>query len=293
MPQHEHSRAYALAAMAIFAASLASVIFGIADFSGGYATKRTPVRQVVLFSQAVGFVWILIAAPIIGSELVRAEDMMWGAFAGFSGMAALLLFYKGLAHGKVSVVSPLAAITGIALPVAFGTIIGERASALAAFGIVLAFPAVWLISRADDDGDSELWRGGALHGLVAGCGFGGFFILISRSSDLSGMWPLVGARATTVLTMTVVLLASRALLPLPEKSQWWIIAVSGVADVAANLLFIVAVRDSLLILASVIISLYPVSTLILARIVLGERTVALQRVGLVLGLVAVVMIGAG
>jgi drug/metabolite transporter (DMT)-like permease len=278
--------------MALIIASFASLIFGVADFAGGYASRTTPVRQVVLYSQAVGLLCVAVTAPLMGAEHVRMTDLGWGALAGLSGMVALLMFYDGLARGKVSVVSPLAAIAGIALPVVFGSVIGERPGVAAIFGIALAFPAVWLISRAADTGPSELWRGGVVQGLISGCGFGGFFILISRASDASGMWPLVSARTTTVVTMIAILLASRRL-SIPDRSQWWIIAVSGVADVTANILFVVAVRSSLLILTSVIISLYPVSTLILARVVLGERTAVLQRIGLAIGVVAVVAITLG
>jgi len=207
-------------------------------------------------------------------------------------MVALLLFYEGLAKGRIPVVSPLAAIAGIALPVGSGALIGERPSTLAVLGIVIALPAILLSGTSDVRSESVLWRGGVVYGLMASSGFGGFFILISRSSDASEMWPLVSARGATVLTLGVVLLAARAF-GVPERSQWPIIALAGFADILANRFFIVAVRGSLLIVASVIVSLYPVSTLILARIVLGERTLPIQRIGLLLGFVSVVAIVIG
>ena len=278
--------------MALLAATFSSLVFGVADFAGGYATRRVPVRQVVWYSQLVGLVCIAAAAPFLGSEVVRIQDLAWGALAGLSGMVALLLFYEGLAKGRISVVSPLAAIAGIALPVGFGALIGERPSTLAVLGIVIALPAILLIGTSDVRSESVLWRGGVVYGLMAGSGFGGFFILVSRSSDASGMWPLVSARGATVLTLGVILFAARAF-GVPERSQWPIIALAGFADMLANLFFIVAVRGSLLIVASVIVSLYPVSTLILARIVLGERTSPIQRIGLLLGFVSVVAIGIG
>ena len=181
---------------------------------------------------------------------------------------------------------------GIALPVGFGALIGERPGSVALVGIVLALPAIALISTSTERSESVLWRGGVVHGLMAGFGFGGFFILISRSSEASGMWPLVSARIATVVTMALILIVSGAV-SIPQRSKWPLVSLAGVADVLANLFFIVSVRGSLLILSSVIVSLYPVSTLILARIVLGERTSPVQRKGLLLGAVAVVAISVG
>ena len=278
--------------MPLLAAAFSSLVFGVADFAGGLATRTLPVRQVVFYSQLVGLVGISIATPLIGSDAVSLEDLAWGAAAGLSGMVALLLFYEALAKGRISVVSPLAAIAGIALPVGFGALIGERPGSVALVGIVLALPAIALISTSTERSESVLWRGGVVHGLMAGFGFGGFFILISRSSDASGMWPLVSARIATVVTLALILLVSGSV-STPAKSQWPLISLAGIADVAANLFFIVSVRGSLLILSSVIVSLYPVSTLILARVVLGERTSPVQRKGLLLGAVAVVAISVG
>ena len=275
--------------MALLAAAFSSVVFGIADFAGGFATRRLSVRQVVLYSQAVGLVAVVAAAPLIGSETVRPADWAWGAVAGIFGMVGLLLLYEGLAKGRISVVSPLAAITGIVVPTVFGALNGERPEALAVAGIVLAFPAIALISYSEDHSESELWRGGLLHGLAAGCGFGGFFILISRTADASGMWPLVSARAASVTVVLGLLLVARNL-SIPPPFHWPVIALAGVADILANVFFVIATRGSLLIIASVIVSLYPASTLVLARVVFGERTTSLQRWGLVLGSAAVVAI---
>ncbi len=280
--------------MALVAALFSSLIFGVADFAGGFAARRVPVRMVVWASQAAGLVTVLVAAPLLGSERVTSGDLVWGAAAGLSGMAALLLFYDGLARGRMSVVSPLAGVTSIGLPVMFGLAIGEQPTAVAAIGIVLAVPAVVLISTVGESGQtaSDLWRGGLLHGLAAGAGFAGFFILISRSAAESGMWPLVSARTTTLVVLGLVLMVRREVRA-PDPDQVWIIVGAGVADILANALFLIAARGTLLILASAIVSLYPVSTLLLARYVTHERTTTVQRLGLVLGAVAVVTIAVG
>lgn len=280
--------------MALLAALFSSLIFGVADFAGGYASRWVPVRMVVWASQVAGLVTVLVAAPLLGSETVAIADLAWGAGAGLAGMAALILFYDGLARGRMSVVSPLAGVTSIALPVVFGLLIGEQPTLVAALGILLAVPAVILISTVGESPPafSALWRGGVLHGVAAGAGFAGFFILISRSGAESGMWPLVGARTTSVLVLGIVLLARREM-RLPGRDRVGIVVGAGVADVVANALFLIAARGTLLILASAIVSLYPVSTLLLARYVTHERTTVVQRLGLALGAVAVVTIAAG
>ena len=278
--------------MALLAGLFSSLIFGVADFAGGYAARMAPVRMVVAISQVAGLSAVLVAAPILGAGDVSPADFGWGALAGLSGLLALLLFYDGLARGRMSVVSPLAGVTSIGLPVAFGLVIGERPSFLAAAGILLAFPAVGMISSSSERSPSALARGGAAHGLAAGAGFAGFFILISRTGAESGMWPLVGARVASIAALGLFLLL-RSEFSRPSRSSMRLIVIAGVADVVANALFLIAARGTLLIVASVIVSLYPVSTLLLARYVLQERTSRVQLAGLAMGAVAVVAIGVG
>ena len=274
--------------MALFLALASSVIFGVADFLGGFASRRVPARLVVLYSQFAGLVAIAIVTPFLGRAEVTGADLLWAAAAGILGMGGLLFFYEGLASGRMSVVSPLAGLLTIALPSAFGIATGERPGLLAVVGIVVAVPAVFLISTSSNsESESTLWRGGVVNGLIGGVGFGGFFILLSRTADASGVWPIVAMRSMTVALLALILL-SRRMLEVPERSSWGIIALAGVADVVANLLFLIAQRGTLLILASVLVALYPVSTLVLARFVLGDRTTVPQRYGLGLAVLAVV-----
>ena len=278
--------------MALIAALASSIIFGMADFFGGYAARSVPVRVVVWISQIAGLATVGVAAMLLRAEEVATGDLVWGALAGLSGMIGLLFFYDGLARGRMSVVSPVAGLTSIGAPVGFGLIIGERPSTVAVIGVLLALPAVLLITVVPEQPEqpTELWRAGALHGLVAGSGFAGFFILISRTAPESGMWPLASARTTTVIVLGLLLLV-RSESQLPGGRMLSVIIAAGIADIVANALFLLASRGTLLILAAVIVSLYPVSTLLLAKWVLHERTTRQQRLGLALGAAAVVVIG--
>jgi drug/metabolite transporter (DMT)-like permease len=278
--------------MAVVVALASSIVFGVADFLGGIASRRVPSRLVVLFSQLAGLVAIAIAAPFMGATEVTGQDLLWAAAAGILGMAGLLFFYEGLAAGRMSVVSPLAGLISIAVPSLFGIAIGERPGTVALVGVVVAVPAVVLVGSAADDSQSTLWRGGVVHGLVGGLGFGGFFILLSRTADASGMWALVAMRSMTVGLLAVILVRRRTF-GVPARSSWLIIGIAGVADVLANLLFLVAARGTLLVLASVLVALYPVTTLLLAKYVLGDRTNMPQRFGLALAALAVIAMTVG
>ena len=275
--------------MGILAALLSSIVFGIADFAGGYASRQVPAAVVVVLSQAAGWVLVAVAAPLMGGR-PSAADMGWGAAAGMAGMLGVVALYRGLAEGVISVVSPLAAIVGAAIPVGFGLAMGERPSLLAAAGVGLALPAIALISTVDGERSGQGANGAAL-GLAAGVGFGGFFILISRTGDSAGIWPLLSARTSTVLVLGLGLIVTGHL-RMPTRARGTI-AFAGVADMVANIAFVLAARWTLLATASVITALYPASTLVAARVVFSERTTSVQRVGLALGAVAVGLIALG
>jgi drug/metabolite transporter (DMT)-like permease len=178
------------------------------------------------------------------------------------------------------------------VPLAFGLVIGERPSTLSTIGVAAAIPAIALITRDRTNNDGQPRSTGALDGFIAGIGFGTFFILISRTDPASGLWPLVGARLASI--PFVLLLAAgfrNPIRPLEELDAT--VAWAGVLDIAANGLYLFAVRAGLLSLASVVTSLYPASTIILARIVLKERMTATRLLGIVLALVGIALIATG
>ncbi|MDH3498660.1 MAG: EamA/RhaT family transporter [Acidimicrobiia bacterium] len=279
--------------MAVVAAFISPLLFSVADFAGGFATRRTPARKVVLFSQTAGLVTVIAVAALAVAESVSPADHGWGAAGGILGMIGLLFFYQGMADRRVSVVSPLAGLTGAGVPILFGLVTGERPRLMAAIGVLLALPPILLISTMPAASwEGSLWRGGAMYGLAGGAGFGGCFVLISRAASGSGLWPLVSARATTVGVMGLLLIVTRSIRPPPTVQLPLIVAV-GVTDVLANMAFLIATRGTLLVLAAVITALYPASTLLLARVVLGERTSPVQRLGLSFAAAAVVAIALG
>jgi drug/metabolite transporter (DMT)-like permease len=275
--------------MSPFLALLSALFFGSADFLGGLATRKSGrVFSVVILSQVAGLTVVLLALALTGGDLIR-EDIGWAAGGGVAGSAGLLLLYRGLSIGTMSVVAPLSAILTAVVPVSWGLIIGERPSAVALVGIPLALVAIALVSGARV---GRLQRGaGMLEGIGAGVGFGVFFILIANSES-SELWTLTFARIASISVILAIAVLSRASLR-PGRGSGRLILGAGVIDMIANLLFLMAERRGLLTLVSVITALYPASTVLLARIVLQERLTRAQWIGLFLAAVGVGLISVG
>jgi drug/metabolite transporter (DMT)-like permease len=271
---------------------LAALTYGAGDFLGGIATKRSGTSfGVVAVSSVAGVAILLAVVWAFPADPTRA-DLAWGSAAGVAGGVGVILFYRALATGVMSVVAPVAAVTGAVVPVVAGLALGERPGALALVGVGLAVVAVALLAR-EAPGRAEHPTANRTQALVlalgAGLGFGGFFVLIDRTGDDAGLWPLVASRSTTfALAIGAALVLRHALMPTREALG--LSAGTGVLDMAANVLFLLANREGLLALVSVITSLYPASTIALAQLFLGERLARHQVVGLALAGVAVVLI---
>lgn len=277
--------------MPLLLAGLASLLFGVADFAGGLATRKAPAITVVWSAQVIGLASITLVAPVFASSDVEGSTLAWGAGAGVAGAVGLVVLFHALATTRISVAAPVAAVVGTALPVLFGVVTGERPAPLAWVGMVLAVPAVIALSSSENTDAGSTHRA-ALLGALAGAAFALFGILISRTGTESAMWPLVAARAASVVFLGLGAVAARRALVAP-RSTWGLVIACALLDIAGNVLFLLAVRRELLSLVAVIMSLYPVATIALARIVLGERVVRRQWHGLGLAAGAVVLIALG
>lgn len=279
--------------MPFLLAGLASVSFGVADFLGGLATQRVRAASVVVTSQLVGGAAILLAAILLPGEIAGPAEFAWGAAAGIAGGFGLVLLYHALATTRMSVTAPVTAFFGTASPVLFGLAIGERPAPGAGVGVALGLVSIVLIAWTPDR--SALGDGGSarsvVYGAVAGIAFGLFGILISRTGTAAGLWPLVGARGASIVLVGLIAVAAGRPIVAPEARP--LVVGAGLLDMAANVMFLVAVRRELLSLISVIMAMYPASTVGLARWRLGEAIAPLQLVGLVTGAVAIGLIALG
>lgn len=266
-----------------------ALVYGAADFCGGLAARRAAALAVVALSQLAGLVALLLLLPVLGGD-PTAVDLWWGAAAGITGAVGLAVFYRALADGVMSVVAPVTAVCAAAVPVLLGLALGERLGAAAVGGIVLALVAVALVAAEGGLPTAAALRQARLGpALVAGTAFGLFFVLLDQPGPASGLWPLVGARTASIALVLVIARVARSPLALP-RAVLPLTVLTGVLDMAANALFLLAAREGLLAVAGVLASLYPVSTVLLAQVVLRERVAGAQVAGLVVAAAAVALI---
>ncbi len=274
--------------MAALLALSAAVAYGVGDFLGGLAARRVPPTAVVLWSHIVGLSMLVAAAPLVGGDVTR-EALAIGAAAGVLGGAGVTFFYRALAAGAMSVVAPIAALLSAAVPVVVGLGAGERPSGGALAGIALALGAVVLVSREPPSAAAPLrWQALAL-AVAAGVGFGLFFVTVDRAGGAAGLWPLVSARLASVSLFAGLGAARLTSAALPRGAAGPAVG-CGLLDAGANIFYLLALAHGLLSVVSVLTALYPATTVLLARYVLGERLSPVQRAGLATAAVAAVLI---
>jgi drug/metabolite transporter (DMT)-like permease len=240
--------------------------------------------------QIVGMLLLLGLLPLTGGE-PTATDLALGAVGGLAGTTGLLLFYRALAEGVMSTVAPIAAIVGALAPLTFGLATGDDLTAMAAAGVLVGLGAIALVSTSPEVAAEPTPRRALLMAMLAGAGFGVFFIFLSRTGDDAGLWPLLGARAASLPAAALAAVVTRARLPRGRSEQWPATA-SGL-DMIANAFFLLATRHGTLSVVSVVGSLYPVTTVMLARVVLGEQLGPLRLAGLGAAVVAITLITLG
>ncbi|MDH3755585.1 MAG: DMT family transporter [Acidimicrobiia bacterium] len=278
--------------MAIFLSLLTAAIFGTGDFCGGLAAKRASVVQVVAGSHLVGLVGVTIAAVLVADELIF-EDVALGAAGGAFGGIGVALLYRGLARGPMSVVAPLTAMTSAAIPAGWGLATGDSLTVAAAIGVGLALVAIGLVSSNSDGTATPVTFQVVGEALVAGVGFGAFFILLDATSSASAPWPIVGARLFTSTLLVLFLVAGRRrVFPRATDARRLIVA-TGVFDTGSNVLFLYATNQGSLTLVAVLSSLYPISTVLLARYFLHEKMSRSQLWGFGAAVAATALIAAG
>ena len=282
--------------MASLLALLSAAFFGAADFIGGLASRRAHSYAVVVATGIAGLALLALLIPLMPPAAPSARDVGWGALSGLAGGVAIALLYRALAIGTMSVVAPVAAVCGVILPVVAGLITGERPSTMTGIGMVLALVAIVLVSqehRQNSESARTVEQGRALRlAVLAGVAIGFFYLALAETSPGAGLWPLVSARAVSVTLFGVAVVAGRHTLRMPGPLARLVIA-GGVLDMIANALYLLATRGGPLGVVVVLSSLYPASTVLLARIVLKERLSRLQLLGVISAIIAVALIVGG
>lgn len=293
--------------MSVVLALGAAVVFGSADFLGGLASRRRTALAVALLSQAAGLALLVVALPFLGSAVVTPRDLGLGALGGLFGATGVVLLFRSLAKGPMSVVAPTAALAASVVPILAGLLLGERPGPAALVGIAVALGAVVLITREGPSEPDPLLadgtdvvrapadRAAALRvagiALLAGALFGLFFVCLHGTGDDAGLYPLLGARMASV-PLLAVLLATRGggvRTALAGRGLGTIV-LSGVLDMAANVLYLLALRHGMLAVVAAVTGLYPASTILLAQTVLDERMRRTQVAGLAVAAVAATLV---
>jgi drug/metabolite transporter (DMT)-like permease len=305
-------------------------LYGAADFLGGLTARRADTIGVVLVAQFAGLLVLALLMPLLPAVTPTGSDLLWGASAGVAGSVGVALLYRGLAIGTMAIVAPTTAICALALPVAVSATMGERLSTMAVVGIVLALVGIALVGQenlretappavtppavtpaadaplADPPPDAHPAAApAATHAathrwvppglglaFVSGIAIGCFYLLVARASADAGLWPLLVARGASVTLFGIVAMVGGRSLRMPVSAAATAL-VAGVIDMLANALYLIATWSGTLSVVVTLASLYPASTVLLARLFLRERMNAWQVAGVVCALVAVLLIVGG
>ena len=285
--------------LAIILALASAIGYGGSDFAAGLASRTASVIQVTLLACLTATVVVLVALPLAAAHRPSGASLAWGAAAGAGGTLGGIALYLGFRYAAFSVAAPISAVGTAGFSVLAGLLWGERPSTVALIGIGLALPAIVSVSASAAGAEQEEGHGhggrpaaGVVAGLIAGACFALLLIGLNRAGSGGGLWPVATAEVAE-LAVAVAAAALTRNLRLPGGRPGWLAVITGVAGAAGTILYFFATHDGLLAVTAVLTSLYPASTIVLARLVLGERLTRLRLTGLVLAGGCVALIAAG
>lgn len=281
--------------MPIALAGMASLLWGTADFLGGFASSGWRAERVAGVSQIVGLALTAAVAPMLAGSVTGA-DLGWGGTAGLVGSVGAAMLYRSLAMGPMNVAAPTVAVVAAVVPTVIGLASGERPGGVALTGVVVAVLAVALVGGARSQGATELRASTRVLPIAAagGAALGLANVALSHTSADAGLWPLVATKLVAGIALWSFVAATRRPGDVAASRRNVTFAVwTGVVDASATACLALALQRGSLVLVSVLGSLFPATTVLLARVVLHERIARGQAVGLGLALAAVAMIVAG
>lgn len=272
----------------------AAMAWGAGDFSGGLASRRNSVYAVTIWAEFIGLVVLLILALFSGEPAMAWQNWLLAAIAGVAGGFGLMLLYRALADGQMTIAAPISAVMGGIIPVLVSAVWLGLPGPLTLLGMFLALGAIWLISggpASDQNGGvlGRLQMAQVRLPLIAGVTFGLYFVLIHRASADAFYWPLIAARISSVICLTAFAMLTRRSW-IPAAGTWWLVALSGLMDTGGNGFYVLAGQMGRLDVAAVLASLYPGITAALAWLVLKERLSPLQLLGVAAAFLAIILI---
>lgn len=268
----------------------AALAWGAADFTGGLATRRTGAYRAAFYGEFFGLLFIVAAAFFIDQPLPKWWPLTLAFAAGAIGTTGLITLFRSIVHGKMSIAMPVSALLAAALPVLVGSLIEGFPGIIPFLGFLLALAAIWLISQEEGKDGRFLARLADLRlPLLAGIGFGSFFILMDVAAREATLWPMLASRAGGTLIVALYMLFRRDSWRL-GRDVWPVLVLNGFLDVGGTAFYVLASQAGRLDVAAVISSLFPASTVILAAILLKERVSRSQLSGILLALTAIILL---
>lgn len=275
--------------MVVVFALLAAASYGVSDFIGGLASRAASALTVLLYNYPTGALVMIGLLPLFPGP-VSVSTLLWSLLGGVAGMIGVGLMYSAMAVAPMNVISPVTGLLAAIVPVLAGVALGERPAVLVWLGMLLALVAVVFITRTPQDHPhGPLSPTAVLMALTAGVGFGAYFVCLARTDHDSGLWPVVIARVASSVLVLPVAMRAGALSRLPGRIMALALT-AGVVDAVSNWAFLLASRHGYLSVAGVITALYPAGTVLLAIVVLKERTGRIQWLGMGVAVVAVVLV---
>jgi drug/metabolite transporter (DMT)-like permease len=279
--------------MAVLFALIAAFGYGTGDFAAGMASRRWSSTAVSGAVIAVELACALIGVALFPGHGPSVRALAWGALAGVGGASGTLALYRGLAVGSMTVVATLSAVHAAVVPVLVGLALGNHLGGLAAAGVIVAIPAIALVSwEPGGGGGGGAGRSSIAFGLLAGCGFALLFIATDRAGTGTGAWPVVASQTIGTIACRPVAVRT-ALRERPSLRACALIVVAGILAGGAALFFLAATGRGELSIVAVITSLYPAFTILLARVLIGERWSRFQVIGLVVAAASIVLVSVG
>jgi drug/metabolite transporter (DMT)-like permease len=275
--------------LGILSALASAFVWGSADFSGGFASRKNNPFQVLVLSSLSGIVVLLVLAALWRETFPSLRSVLWAMLAGILGALGLAAFYRGLSLGYTAIVAPTGGVIGAALPVGFSILTEGTPGAARLAGFALAFLGIWLVSQTKDEGNS-VSRRGFLLACLAGAAFGGFFIVLGQVEPGYVFTPLVAARSMSFVTALFLVWLNQ--LPLPSLTSNPIAWLAGMLDAGGNIFYLLARQFTRLDIAAVLASLYPAITVLLALVILKEKVTRRQWGGIGVCLAAIAFITA-
>ena len=275
-----------------------SLVYGFADFFGGLATRKINAMVVTLVSGVSGLLFLLAISPWLGLQL-DGSSIFWGTMAGLFAAVAVTALYASLAIGPIAILSPLGAIVSALVPMVFGMFFrGETFTTVGIFALVGILIAVGLVGFVPGEDVRLPSAKGLILGLTAGASIGGILICVNQAPANSGITPIVFLRGSSALVMAIILgalfLAKRNISsPEANAKSWKATMIAGVLDATANTMFLLAMRLGELTVVAVLIALYPLGTIVLARILLKEKIAKVQLAGVLLALSCSALLASG